>query len=86
MHTATQLVNLRIWRDDQVEELWRVSYDEGNGDELVAFPDTAALGDFLAERLGLNLDDDRRERLLGDHARTCTCSDTVEAEMIKRAS
>jgi hypothetical protein len=86
MHAATQLVNLRIWRDEQVEELWRVSYDEGDGDVQVAFPDTAALGDFLAERLGLNLNDERREHVLGDHARTCLCDHTVEAEMIKRAS
>jgi len=86
MHAATQLVNLRIWRDDQVNELWRVSYDEGDGDVLVAFPDTAALGDFLAERLGLNLNDERCERLLSDHARSSTTDDIVEAEMIKRAS
>jgi hypothetical protein len=86
MHTATQLVNLRIWRDDQVEELWRVSYDEGNGDVLVAFPDTAALGDFLAERLGLNLNDEQRGRLLSDHAQNCACDTTVEAAMVKHAS
>jgi hypothetical protein len=86
MHTATRLVNLRIWRDDQLNELWRVSYDEGDGDTLVAFPDTAALSDFLAERLGLNLNNDQRERLLSDSAHTAACDDAIEAEMVKRAS
>lgn len=53
--SANLLVNLRVWRDEHLEKLWRVSYNEGEGETLVSFPDTAALSDFLVERLGLGL-------------------------------
>ncbi len=54
---ATPIVNLRIWRDERYGKVWRVAYDDGSGETIVSFPDTAALGDFLAEQLGLNLVD-----------------------------
>ncbi len=55
---ATQLTNLRVWRDERMGQLWRVAYNEGDGETIVSFPDTAALGDFLFERLGLRLEDE----------------------------
>lgn len=59
---ATPIVNLRIWRDERDGKIWRVVYDDGSGETIVSFPDTAALGDFLAEQLGLNLVDRLREQ------------------------
>lgn len=50
-------LNLRIWRDERMGQLWRVAYPDGDGETIVGFPDTAALGDFIAERLGLDLVD-----------------------------
>ncbi|NJK80626.1 MAG: hypothetical protein HC876_10130 [Chloroflexaceae bacterium] len=52
---ATALFDLRVWRDERLGQLWRVSYNEGDGPTLVTFPDVKALGDFLSERLGLKL-------------------------------
>jgi hypothetical protein len=53
--SATQITDLRIWRDEKLGQLWRLSYNEGYGETVISFPDTAALGDFLSERLGLTL-------------------------------
>lgn len=61
MDSVTQLMDLRIWRDDRMGQLWRVAYNEGHGETVVSFPDTAALSDFIAERLGLELLDDKKE-------------------------
>jgi hypothetical protein len=55
MQSATELRNLRVWRDDRMDQLWRVAYNEGEGETVVSFPDTAALGDFILERLGLSV-------------------------------
>lgn len=63
----TQLVNLHVWRDEHMGRLWRVSYDEGDGETYVSFPDTAALGDFLNERLGLLLADETRDFTQSDY-------------------
>lgn len=61
LQSATQLLDLRVWRDERLEQRWRVAYDDGGGETIVAFPDTAALGDFIMERLGLTLMDDLHE-------------------------
>lgn len=50
-------LNVRVWQDERMNQFWRVAYNDGDGEVIVSFPDTAALGDFLAERLGLNLID-----------------------------
>ncbi len=52
------LRSLRIWREQRLARRWCVSYDEGDGTTMVAFPDMAALSTFLNEKLGLLLDDD----------------------------
>jgi hypothetical protein len=56
--TAMQFLDLRVWRDERLGQLWRVAYNEGDGEMTIGFPDTAALGDFLMERLGLTILDD----------------------------
>lgn len=61
MQSATQLLDLRVWRDERLDQRWRVTYNDGDGETIVAFPDTAALGDFIMERLGLRLIDDPRD-------------------------
>ncbi len=52
---ATPILGLRIWRDEQLGKIWRVAYNDGEAETVISFPDTAALGDFIAEHLGLNL-------------------------------
>lgn len=61
MQSATQLVGLRVWKDEDLGKLWRVAYNEGDGEMIVSFPDTAALGDFIMERLGLSLQEEPDE-------------------------
>jgi hypothetical protein len=46
---------VRIWQDERLGRLWRVALRDGEDEQVIGFPDIAALGDFLAERLGLNL-------------------------------
>jgi hypothetical protein len=53
-----KLANLRIWRDEELDRVWRLSYSEGESDTLISFPDDAALHDFINEQLGLGLDED----------------------------
>jgi hypothetical protein len=48
-------LDLRVWQDEQMGRRWRLAYHDGDAETVVTFPDTAALGDFIAERLGLNL-------------------------------
>ncbi len=78
MQSATRLTNLRVWRDDRLNELWRVAYNEGEGEMLVSFPDTQALGDFLVERLGLGLLDEH-EGWFPDSA-NCLSEESASAE------
>jgi hypothetical protein len=49
--------DLRVWQDERLGRLWRVAYDDGDGETVVTFPDLAAMGDFIAEHLGLSLVD-----------------------------
>jgi hypothetical protein len=56
---------MRVWQDERLGRLWRMSYDDGDGETVVTFPDTAAMGDFIAERLGLTLEDELQEEALG---------------------
>jgi hypothetical protein len=46
---------VRIWQDERLGRLWRLALRDGDDEQVIGFPDIAALGDFLAERLGLNL-------------------------------
>lgn len=48
-------LDLRVWRDERLNQAWRAAYREGDTELVVTFPDTEALGDFIAERLGLTL-------------------------------
>lgn len=47
--------DIRVWQDESMGKLWRVAYRDGDSEEVIAFPDAEAMGDFIAERLGLNL-------------------------------
>lgn len=47
--------DIRVWQDERMGKLWRVAYRDGGEEQVVAFPDSEAMGDFIAERLGLNL-------------------------------
>ncbi len=53
----TPTLDLRIWRDEHMGLIWRMAYNDGQGETLVSFPDTAAMGDFIAEQLGLTMID-----------------------------
>jgi hypothetical protein len=64
---VTPTYDLRIWRDEQLGKIWRVAYNDGEAQTVISFPDTAALGDFIAEQLGLNLLD-----TLGEQDPTCS--------------
>jgi len=59
---ATQLttarVALRIWQEERMGRVWRCAFDDGDGEIVVSFPDTAAMGDFIAEQVGLQLEDE----------------------------
>jgi hypothetical protein len=48
---ATSTIALRVWQ----EERMRCAFNEGSGEVVVSFPDTAAMGDFIAEQVGLGL-------------------------------
>jgi hypothetical protein len=45
----------RVWQDERFGQLWRVAYRDGDDETVVSFPDTEALGDFIAEQFGLDL-------------------------------
>ncbi|MFV9506013.1 MAG: hypothetical protein AB4911_15785 [Oscillochloridaceae bacterium umkhey_bin13] len=47
--------DIRVWQDERLGQLWRVAYRDGDDELVVSFPDSEALSDFLAERLGLTL-------------------------------
>lgn len=48
-------LDLRVWQDARMGQCWRIAYRDGDAETVVTFPDSAALGDFIADRLGLNL-------------------------------
>lgn len=50
-------LDLRVWQDERLGQLWRLAYHDGDDETVISFPDSAALGDFIAERLGLTLVD-----------------------------
>ncbi len=52
---------LRVWRDNRMGYIWRVAYKDGDGETVVSFPDSAAMGDFIAEQFGLSLEDVEQE-------------------------
>ncbi|NTW00892.1 MAG: hypothetical protein HGA19_06210 [Oscillochloris sp.] len=54
-HALSLRLDLRVWQDEQMGQRWRLAYRDGDEEMVVAFPDSAALGDFIAEQLGLNL-------------------------------
>ncbi|NJN19865.1 MAG: hypothetical protein HC822_28330 [Oscillochloris sp.] len=49
--------NVRVWQDERLGQLWRVAYQDGDMEQVISFPDAQALGDFLAEQFGLNLNE-----------------------------
>jgi hypothetical protein len=49
--------DIRVWQDSRMGNLWRVAYRDGDEEQVVAFPDSQAMGDFIAERLGLYIGD-----------------------------
>lgn len=54
-HGLTLRAELRVWQDERFGRHWRVAYRDGDDETVVSFPDSEALGDFIAERLGLDL-------------------------------
>ncbi|GAB4438872.1 MAG: hypothetical protein OHK0015_33070 [Chloroflexi bacterium OHK40] len=53
----TLKADLRVWQDERFGQLWRVAYRDGDEVTIVSFPDSEALGDFIAEQFGVGLDD-----------------------------
>ncbi|NTU79041.1 MAG: hypothetical protein HGA45_06520 [Chloroflexales bacterium] len=54
-YALTLKAELRVWQDERLGQLWRVAYRDGDDEMVVSFPDAEALGDFIAERFGLDL-------------------------------
>lgn len=50
-----QNLNLQIWQDNKLNGVWRCSYFDGDNTVVVSFPDLNALGDFIADELGLSV-------------------------------
>jgi hypothetical protein len=53
--TLTLRADLRVWQDERFGQLWRVAYRDGDEEMIVSFPDSEALGDFIAEQFGVGL-------------------------------
>lgn len=53
--TLTLKADLRVWQDERFGQLWRVAYRDGDEEMIVSFPDSEALGDFIAEQFGVDL-------------------------------
>ena len=53
--TLTLKADLRVWQDERFGQLWRVAYHDGDEERVVSFPDSEALGDFIAEQFGVGL-------------------------------
>lgn len=61
---ATATVAIRVWQEERLGRIWRCAFDDGYGEVVVSFPNTAAMGDFIAEQIGLKLLDDEELELL----------------------
>jgi len=61
---ATATIALRVWQEERLGHIWRCAYDDGNGEIVVSFPTTAAMGDFIAEQVGLGLLDEEELNML----------------------
>lgn len=53
----TLKADFRVWQDERFGQLWRVAYRDGDEETVVSFPDSEALGDFIAETFGVGLID-----------------------------
>jgi hypothetical protein len=51
----TLRAELRVWQDERFDQIWRVAYKDGDDETIVSFPDSEALGDFIAEQFGVAL-------------------------------
>lgn len=51
----TLKADFRVWQDDRFGHHWRVAYRDGDEVTVVSFPDSEALGDFIAETFGVGL-------------------------------
>ena len=54
----TLKAELRVWQDERFDQLWRVAYRDGDEEMVVSFPDSQALGDFIAEQFGVGMLED----------------------------
>jgi hypothetical protein len=53
--SLTLKAEIRVWQDERFGQLWRVAYRDGDEETIVSFPDSEALGDFIAEQFGVSL-------------------------------
>ncbi len=53
--SLTLKAEFRVWQDERFGRLWRVAYRDGDEETVVSFPDSEALGDFIAEQFGVTL-------------------------------
>jgi hypothetical protein len=53
--TLNLKADFRVWQDERFGQLWRVAYRDGDEEMVVSFPDSEALGDFIAETFGVGL-------------------------------
>lgn len=51
----TLTAHFRVWQDERFGQLWRVAYRDGDEETVVSFPDSEALGDFIAETFGVTI-------------------------------
>lgn len=51
----TLTAHFRVWQDERFGRLWRVAYRDGDEERVVSFPDSEALGDFIAEIFGVKI-------------------------------
>lgn len=51
----TLTAHFRVWQDERFGQLWRVAYRDGDEERVVSFPDSEALGDFIAETFGVTI-------------------------------
>lgn len=56
-HALRLNCSFRVWQDERFGQLWRVAYRDGDEETVVSFPDSEALGDFIAETFGVDLEE-----------------------------